>query len=78
MVALAAGRVADAEAALVAAVEIETYGVPRPAVAVLIDATLVRGLLLPALMAIMGRWNWWLPARLARPARLPLGAAADA
>ena len=37
MVALASGRVADAEAALVAAVEIETYGMPRPAVAVLIE-----------------------------------------
>jgi RND superfamily putative drug exporter len=34
------------------------------ALAVLIDATLVRALLLPAFMAIMGRWNWWLPARL--------------
>jgi RND superfamily putative drug exporter len=44
------------------------------ALAVLIDATLVRGLLLPASMAIMGRWNWWLPARVSRPA--PLGAEA--
>jgi putative drug exporter of the RND superfamily len=34
--------------------------------AVVIDATLVRGLLVPAIMAIMGRWNWWLPARLRR------------
>jgi len=30
-------------------------------VAVLIDATLVRALLVPALMAILGRWNWWIP-----------------
>jgi RND superfamily putative drug exporter len=39
--------------------------------AVLIDATLVRALLVPSFMAIMGRWNWWLPARPARvePAR---------
>jgi RND superfamily putative drug exporter len=35
-----------------------------PALAVLIDATLVRALLVPSLMAIMGRWNWWLPERL--------------
>jgi RND superfamily putative drug exporter len=48
------------------------------ALAVLVDATLVRGLLLPALMAVMGRWNWWLPARLSRPAPVPMGAAADA
>ena len=30
-------------------------------IAVLLDATLVRALLVPALMAILGRWNWWLP-----------------
>jgi RND superfamily putative drug exporter len=29
------------------------------ALAVLIDATIVRGLLVPSLMAILGRWNWW-------------------
>jgi DNA-binding CsgD family transcriptional regulator len=43
MVALASGRVADAEAALVATVEVETYGVPRPAVAVLIEVLVERG-----------------------------------
>jgi RND superfamily putative drug exporter len=31
------------------------------AIAVAIDATLVRALLLPALMALLGRYNWWLP-----------------
>ncbi len=31
------------------------------ALAILIDITLVRGLLLPATMAIAGRWNWYLP-----------------
>ena len=41
------------------------------AVAVFLDATLVRGILVPALMAIMGRYNWWLPAPLARIARVP-------
>ncbi|PQP47715.1 MMPL family transporter [Mycolicibacterium austroafricanum] len=34
--------------------------------AVLIDATLVRMVLLPAFMHLMGRWNWWAPAPLAR------------
>jgi len=29
--------------------------------AVLIDATVVRGLMLPSVMALLGRWNWWLP-----------------
>jgi DNA-binding CsgD family transcriptional regulator len=37
MVALARGRLADAEAALVGAVDVETYGAPRPAVALLIE-----------------------------------------
>jgi RND superfamily putative drug exporter len=32
------------------------------ALAVLIDATLVRALLVPATMRLMGRWNWWAPA----------------
>jgi RND superfamily putative drug exporter len=31
------------------------------ALAVLIDATLIRGVLVPASMQIMGRWNWWFP-----------------
>jgi RND superfamily putative drug exporter len=35
------------------------------ALAVLIDASIVRVLLVPSLMAILGRWNWW-PARQAR------------
>lgn len=34
--------------------------------AVLVDATLVRMTLLPAFMHVMGRWNWWAPAPLAR------------
>ncbi|WP_432973928.1 MMPL family transporter [Dactylosporangium sp. CA-233914] len=34
--------------------------------AVLIDASLVRLLLVPALMRLMGSWNWWLPGRLSR------------
>jgi RND superfamily putative drug exporter len=31
------------------------------ALAVIIDATLVRGLLVPATMRLLGDWNWWLP-----------------
>src|SRR6266545_4424023 len=34
------------------------------AVAVLIDATIVRCLLVPATMTLLGRWNWWAPAPL--------------
>ncbi|MFI5271476.1 MAG: MMPL family transporter [Ktedonobacterales bacterium] len=32
-------------------------------VAVLVDATLIRTLLVPATMRLLGRWNWWLPGR---------------
>ena len=34
------------------------------ALAVLMDATVVRGLLLPALMRLLGQWNWWAPSPL--------------
>jgi uncharacterized membrane protein YdfJ with MMPL/SSD domain len=34
------------------------------ALAILLDATIVRGLLVPALMKLMGKWNWWAPAPL--------------
>ena len=34
--------------------------------AVLVDATIVRALLVPATMRLMGDWNWWAPKPLAR------------
>jgi len=34
------------------------------AVAVLIDATIIRGVLLPASMKVLGDWNWYLPSWL--------------
>jgi RND superfamily putative drug exporter len=34
--------------------------------AVVMDATIVRGILVPAFMRLAGRWNWWAPAPLAR------------
>ena len=36
------------------------------AIAIFLDATLVRALLVPAIMRIMGDWNWWIPAFLER------------
>jgi RND superfamily putative drug exporter len=36
------------------------------ALAVLIDASIIRALLVPALMGILGTWNWWAPAPLRR------------
>lgn len=43
------------------------------AVAVALDATVVRALLVPATMRLLGDWNWWIPARLERwlASRLP-------
>ena len=50
------------------------------AIAIFIDATLIRALLVPALMRLFGRYNWWLPAgvaRLVRVAPSPLQARTD-
>ena len=38
-------------------------------IAIALDATIVRALLVPATMRLLGRWNWWLPGALTR--RLP-------
>jgi RND superfamily putative drug exporter len=44
------------------------------AAAVLIDAFIIRALLVPALMALLGRWNWWSPPTLRGVhARIPIG-----
>jgi len=36
------------------------------AVAIAVDATLVRLILVPSIMELLGKWNWWLPGPLAR------------
>jgi RND superfamily putative drug exporter len=41
--------------------------------AVFVDATLVRSILVPSLMAVLGRWNWWLPPWAARLVRVAPG-----
>ena len=38
---------------------------------ILLDATIVRALLVPALVALFGPWNWWLPAPARRLLRIP-------
>ena len=37
---------------------------------ILIDATIIRGILAPAAVALLGRWNWWLPGWAARVLRV--------
>ena len=49
------------------------------AAGILLDATVIRGLLVPAVVSLFGRWNWWLPtgaALLLRVPESPLEAAA--
>src|SRR6185436_3141667 len=41
------------------------------AAGILVDATIVRGMLVPAVVASVGRWNWWLPRWPARVLRVP-------
>jgi putative drug exporter of the RND superfamily len=48
--------------------DIKQFGIGLAA-GIIFDATVIRGLLVPALMRLMGRWNWWLPHWAARPLR---------
>jgi RND superfamily putative drug exporter len=69
------GRVISAAAALIAVVFLAFAVSPvffmkqiavGLALGVIIDATIVRGLLVPALMRLLGKWNWWAPKPLKR------------
>ncbi len=60
IVVLVAGSFAFADVVL-----IKALGVGM-AIAVALDATVVRALLVPATMRLLGRWNWWMPATLER------------
>jgi uncharacterized membrane protein YdfJ with MMPL/SSD domain len=71
-IAITAGVVTAAAAVMVcvfslfgtlSSLELKQAGVGLAA-AVLIDATLIRGVLLPATMKLLGDWNWYLPRRL--------------
>jgi RND superfamily putative drug exporter len=68
VVVVVAGSFAFAEVVLIKAVGL---GV---AISVALDATVVRALLVPSTMRLLGHWNWWMPARLERwiSARLPM------
>jgi RND superfamily putative drug exporter len=37
------------------------------AVGVIVDATIIRGLLLPSTMVLLGKWNWWMPKQRKTP-----------
>jgi RND superfamily putative drug exporter len=51
--------------ALAEVITIKSIGVGM-AIAVAVDATIIRVLLVPATMRLMGRWNWWAPGALGR------------
>jgi uncharacterized membrane protein YdfJ with MMPL/SSD domain len=69
------GRIITAAAAIMAAVffsfalgdlvVVKAIGIGL-GIAVVVDATVVRMLLVPATMRLLGRWNWWAPASLTR------------
>jgi RND superfamily putative drug exporter len=40
------------------------------AAGILLDATVIRAVLVPALMSLFGRWNWWMPVGVARVLRV--------
>ncbi len=46
-------------------VDIKQFGIGLAA-GIIFDATVIRALLVPSIMAILGRWNWWLPSVAAR------------
>jgi RND superfamily putative drug exporter len=48
--------------------DIKQFGIGLAA-GIIFDATVIRALLVPALVTLMGRWNWWLPSWAARPLR---------
>jgi len=55
--------------------EIKVFAIGLAA-GIIFDATVIRALLVPSLMALMGKWNWWLPhwtrrALFIRPERVP-------
>jgi putative drug exporter of the RND superfamily len=37
---------------------------------ILVDAVIVRALMVPAMVSLFGRWNWWMPVALARLLRV--------
>ena len=71
VVVVVAGSFAFADVVLIKAIGL---GV---AISVALDASIVRALLVPATMRLLGDWNWWMPRRLERwiAGRLPVGEA---
>jgi putative drug exporter of the RND superfamily len=52
-------------------VDIKQFGIGLAA-GIIFDATVIRALLVPALMRLLGRWNWWLPRPAAKALFVPV------
>src|SRR5262245_27447807 len=50
--------------------DIKQFGIGLAA-GIIFDATIIRALLVPSIMAVAGNWNWWLPHPLARALLVP-------
>jgi putative drug exporter of the RND superfamily len=50
--------------------DIKQFGIGLSA-GIIFDATVIRALLVPSLMQLLGRWNWWMPSAAARLLLLP-------
>jgi RND superfamily putative drug exporter len=59
IVVLVSGSFVAADVVLIKALGLGT------AIAVFLDATVIRALLVPATMRLLGEWNWWTPSRAA-------------
>ena len=55
--------------------DIKQFGIGLAA-GIIFDATVIRALLVPSIMCLAGRWNWWLPKPVARALRVQPGRAA--
>ncbi len=81
------GRLVTSGALILCLAFIALGGVPQTdvkilstglAAGIIIDATIIRGILAPALVALLGRFNWWLPGPVARLLRItPIRAGAS-
>ena len=58
-------------------VDIKQFGIGLAA-GIIFDATVIRALLVPSLMRLMGDWNWWLPRRAAKVLRVRADQATEA
>jgi RND superfamily putative drug exporter len=50
-------------------VDIKRFGIGLAA-GIIFDATVIRALLVPAIMRLAGSWNWWLPERVVKVLRV--------